>query len=294
MTHSVSSSPAIPGVRALSSFFNFSAHIQALREALRFIVSNSGLLYAMARREIASRYAGQALGAFWAIAHPLFQMGLLVFVFGVVFRQRIGGTYELPRDYTVYILSGLSAWLSFSPILSTATTSITSNANLIKQFTFDARVLPVKDVFVNAVVWVVSIGLVALYTLLHDHSVPWTYILLPFVGILHASTALGFAWALAAIGVFFRDIKDVIVLVMTAMVYVLPVVYLPEWVPALFKPIIYLNPFSSLIWVYQDVLYFGRVEHPWAWIVAPIFALLTFTSGYRLFRRLRPMFGSSL
>ncbi len=294
MTQSVSAASPVPGTRALRSFVSVPAHVQALREALAFIVINRRLLYAMTRREITSRYAGQAFGALWAIGHPLFQMGLLVFVFGVVFQQRIGGTHELPRDYTIYILSGLSAWLSFSPILSTATTSITGNANLIKQFTFDARVLPVKDVAINAIVWLVSVSLVAFYTLVRDQSLPWTYVLLPVAGILHALTALGCAWALAAIGVFFRDIKDFVVLAATGMVYVLPIVYLPAWVPALFKPIIYLNPFSSLIWVYQDVLYFGRIEHPLAWIVALMFALLTFTSGYRLFRRLRPMFGSAL
>ncbi len=285
---------SMPGVRALGSLFSIAAHLQALREALGFVGANYGLLYAMARRELVSRYSGQALGVFWAIGHPLFQMALLVFVFGVVFKQRIGGTHELPRDYTIYILSGLSAWLSFSPILSTSPTSISGNGNLIKQFTFDARILPVRDVLVHSVVWFVSIGLVALYTLIKDGGLPWTYILLPAVGALHALTAMGCSWALGAIGVFFRDIKDVIVLVSTGMMYVLPVVYLPAWVPALFKPIIYLNPFSSLIWVYQDVLYFGRIEHPLAWLMALVFALVAFTSGYRMFRRLRPMFGSAL
>ena len=285
---------AVPGARAFASFTDLSAHAQALREAVDFIIERRDLILAMTRREIASRYAGQALGAFWAIGHPLFQMGLLVFVFGVVFQQRIGGTHELPRDYTIYILSGLGGWLSLSPVLSTAATSISSNANLIKQFTFDARVLPVKDVAVHLVIWIVAIGLVALYTLIRDQSLPWTYFLLPFVGALHVLTATGFAWALAAIGVFFRDMKDIVTLVNTGMVYVLPIVYLPAWVPSLFKPIIYLNPLSSLIWVYQDVLYFGRIEHPLAWVVATVFALFAFTAGYRLFRRLRPMFGSAL
>jgi lipopolysaccharide transport system permease protein len=287
-------SGTIPGFRAVTSLLHPGAHVQAFGEALGFLYRQRALILAMARRDIGSRYAGQLFGTFWAVGHPLFQMAVMVFVFGVVFRQKIGGTYDMPFDYTVYILSGLAAWLSLAPVLASSSTSVTGNANLIKQFTFDARVLPAKEIIVGSVVWAVSVGIVILYTLAVHRSVPWTYLLLPVLTAIHFMIAMGCAWALSALSVFLRDIKDVITLINTAMLYLLPVVYLPSWVPELFRPIIYANPFSSLIWVYQDVLYFGRIEHPLAWIVASLFAVFLFTSGYRLFRRLQPTFGSAL
>lgn len=284
----------IPGLKAIVSLLHPAAHVQALREALGMLWSQRVLIFAMARRDISNRYAGQLLGVFWAIGHPLFQMALMVFVFGVVFQQRIGGTFELPRDYTIYILSGLAAWLSFSPILATSTGSVTGNSNLIKQFTFDSRMLPAKDILVSAVVWVVSLGIVMVYTLVRYHAVPWTYVLTPIVAIIHFMTAMGCAWTLASLAVFLRDLKDIITLVNTALLYLLPVVYLPSWMPQIFRPLIYANPFSYMIWIYQDAFYFGRIEHPWAWLVASLFAIFMFTAGYRLFRRLQPMFGSAL
>jgi lipopolysaccharide transport system permease protein len=48
------------------------------------------------------------------------------------------------------------------------------------------------------------------------------------------------------------------------------------------------------VWCYQDVIYFGRVEHPWAWLVWPVFSLAVFVIGYRLFRKLGMMFGNVL
>jgi len=284
----------MPGVRAITSLLHLGAHVQAFGEAVDFLRRQRALVFAMAKRDIGNRYAGQLLGTFWAVGHPLFQMAVMVFVFGVVFRQKIGGTYDLPLDYTVYILSGLSAWLSLAPVLATSSTAVTSNANLIKQFTFDARVLPAKEIVIGSVVWAVSVAIVMLYTVVVYRSVPWTYLLLPVLTAIHFMTAMGCAWGLAALSVFLRDVKDVITLINTAMLYLLPVVYLPAWVPEIFRPIIFINPFSYLIWVYQDVLYFGRIEHPWAWVVASLFALFLFTSGYRLFRRLQPMFGSAL
>lgn len=282
------------GMRALGSLLHLASHLRAILEAVALLRSQRALILGMARREVVSRHAGQFLGTFWVVAHPLFQMALMVFVFGVVFRQRVGGTFDLPHDYTVYILCGLSAWLSLSPALTTSVVTIVNNAALIKQFTFDARVLPVKDVLISSIVWCVSIAVVMLYTLIVYRSWPWTYLLIPFVAILHFMTALGCAWVLAALAVFVRDLKDVLVLIVTAMIYLLPIVYLPSWIPEIFRPIVYLNPFSYLIWVYQDIFYFGRIEHPYSWLIASMFALLIFSSGYRLFKRLQSMFGSAL
>jgi lipopolysaccharide transport system permease protein len=252
------------------------------------------LALAMARRELTSRHHGQFTGLFWIIGHPLFQLLLFVFLFGVVFNQKIGGTYDLPRNYTVYILSGLTAWLSMMPVLTQGCHSIISNANLVKQFTFEVEILPMKDVLISMVFWSVGIVIITVYILAEYRELPLTYLLLPVVLVVHVMTAIGIAWLLSAITVFFRDLKEIMTVFATVGAYILPVVYLPAWVPTLFRPVIYINPFSYLIWIYQDVLYFGRIEHPVAWIVAPTFALLCFSGGHLLFQRVKPLFGATL
>ncbi len=77
-------------------------------------------------------------------------------------------------------------------------------------------------------------------------------------------------------------------------VFLMPVFYLPAAVPSIFRPIIYCNPFSYMVWCYQDACYFGRFEHPWAWGVFATLSLGTFYVGYLVFRRLKPMFGNVL
>jgi lipopolysaccharide transport system permease protein len=164
----------------------------------------------------------------------------------------------------------------------------------VKQFSFEVEVLPVKEVLIATVFWAVGIALIAIYTLVTDQALPWTYLLLPLLLGLHLITMIGCAWLLSAVAVFFRDLKDIVTVFANLGVYVLPVVYLPEWVPAIFKPVVYANPFSYVIWAYQDVLYYGQLAHPTAWVLFLIFAGVSFTSGHRVFQRLRPLFGSAL
>jgi len=74
----------------------------------------------------------------------------------------------------------------------------------------------------------------------------------------------------------------------------LPMIAAAGLLPPLFKPFLYANPFSYLIWCWQDTLYWGHVQHPFAWIVLPALSLLTFYAGYRVFRKLKSMLGNVL
>jgi lipopolysaccharide transport system permease protein len=263
-------------------------------EAFSVVARDWRLAVAMARRELSARYAGQMMGSFWIVGHPLLQMLIYVFLFAVVFQQRIGGTVELPRDYTVYILAGLVPWLSILPVQTASCSSILSNVALVKQFNFEVEVLPIKDVLTAMVFWFVGIAIIAIYTLWIYHRLPWTYLLLPVAFAIQIVMLIGSAWLLSAVSVFFRDLKDIMGVWSTLGVFLLPIVYLPQWSPELFRPFIYANPLSYLIWVYQDILYFGRIEHPMSWLISPVFAIFVFTTGHRVFSRLRPMFGNVL
>ena len=88
-------------------------HLQAFVEIVQILSRHRDLTFEMAKRELSDRYAGQAFGKLWAVIHPIFLMGVFVFIFAVVFKMKIGGTRDMPLDYTVYLLSGLVSWLSF-------------------------------------------------------------------------------------------------------------------------------------------------------------------------------------
>src|SRR5262249_56148510 len=92
----------------------------------------------------------------------------------------------------------------------------------------------------------------------------------------------------------FRDVKDLVQVFNTVGLYLVPVLYLPAFVPEACRPLLYINPFSYLVWCYQDAIYFGRFEHPWAWPLLVFLSVGVFIIGYRLFRKLKVMFGNVL
>jgi lipopolysaccharide transport system permease protein len=248
---------------------------------------NRGLAMEMVRRDLRGQFAGQFLGAFWIFGHPILQFCVYIFIFAVVFKTKIDRSADLPRDYTTYILVGLVPWLFIQQSLARTSTSLMAQANLVKQVVFPIEVLPFCAVLVSLVPLVVGLATIATYTLLTQGLLPWTYILLPVVLLLSVFLMTGIGLMLAAATPFFRDLKDMIQVVTMIGVYVIPAFYLPQWVPEQLRFVLYCNPFSYVIWVFQDVLYFGHVAHPWSWLIFAIGSLVTLTLGYRAFRAIR-------
>ena len=260
----------------------------------RLVTRDRQLLWELAKRDIRDRYAGQMLGVLWALGHPLLLMEVYVFIFSYVFRLKIGGTTDLPLDYTAYILSGLVPWLAFQDGMSRATTIISGNVNLVKQAVFPLHVLPVKVCLASSLNLLIGGAILLAYVLISHKSLHATTLLVPLLFGMQLVWMVGVAFIVAAVGTYFRDLKDVVVVFTLIGLYLMPVFYLPAMVPGIFRPILYANPFSYLIWCYQDAIYFGRFEHPWAWPVFACLAVLTFYGGFRLFRRVQPGFGSVL
>jgi lipopolysaccharide transport system permease protein len=233
------------------------------------------------------------LGPLWSVGQPLF----LVCLLAVAFHFLVGGRM-LPSatggDYTVYILSGLVPWITFTIVLGRAPSDIVGSANLVKQVVFPVELLPLQWLLRAGITWLVGILFVLAYTLVRTGGLPWTVGLVPLLGCLQLFWMAGAAYLLSALGVYFRDLKDLVSLGVTANLYLLPIVYLPGKVPGVLSWVVQLNPFSPLVWVYQDCLYHGSWQHPWAWVLYPVYSLASFSLGLSFFRKLRPAFGDML
>jgi len=278
----------------LGQMFNPAANARAIREGLALLRTHTRLIVEMAKEDLAGRYRGQILGSAWVLIHPLAITLLYLFIFGVVFAQRIGGTRELPLDYTTYLLAGLIPWLTFQGAMTTTVNAITSNAALVKQFVFPIEALPARDVASSTVIWFVGIISTLIYVVATQHVAMATWVLLPVLLPLELLAMIGTGLLFSAIAVFVRDLKDFINLFCLIAMFLMPVFYLPGWVPPIFKPLMWVNPFTYMTWVYQDTIYFGRIDHPAAWVVFFIGSPFVFAWGVRLFRSTKPLFSTVL
>lgn len=258
---------------------------------------HSQLTWELTKREITDRYSGQVAGALWAIGHPLFLMAIYVFLFTYVFSQRIPVSAEMPRSFPTYILAGLVPWMGFSELMAKSSTLIIGNAGIVKQVVFPIEVLPVKAVLASLVTQTIATLILLLVMLASGDNFSTTLLLVPLLFAFQLLGMLGVCCALAAIGPFFRDIKDIVQVFVTAGLFLAPILYLPAWLESAWRPLSYvlsINPFSHMVWCYQDAIYFGRIEHPWSWLVFPVLSLYVWYVGSKLFAKLRHTFGDAL
>jgi lipopolysaccharide transport system permease protein len=259
---------------------------------LSLIWSKRVLALELARRELFERYGLSAFGRFWAVFQPLALMAVLAFVFVYVFRVRIGGTNSTPGiDYTLFMCAGFQAWMGISAGLSASSQAVIGNAPLIKQIEFPTPILVVKATLTALIPQAVGLTFVLFYSVI---ALGYISPLLPLLGpllLLQIFAMIGLGWMCAVITVFFRDFSEVLSTFLMISLYILPIVYPPTAIPREFQVAISLNPFSHMIYAYQDVLVYGAIQHPESWAVLAGLALVTFFLGYRMFRRTQHVFG---
>lgn len=256
------------------------------------------LTLGLVRRELFSPFAGSAFGIAWALLHPLLQMLVYMVVFTYIFRMRFGdGVAGGLDDYQSYVLSGMLPWMSFSGLLSSACSTITGSASLVRQADFPAGVLPLRTTLAALVPHVVGLVALMLYISIRHAIVPWTWALLPAAMGIMGLAMLGVCYLLGALCVFVRDVKEVVTVFVGLGIFLTPALYVPSTVdgmPAVLRWLILLNPFTHFVHVYRDCLFWQRIEHPGSWAVTLGLALLAAGAGHRLFHRLRIFFGNFL
>lgn len=248
----------------------------------------------MTKRELTDKHSGQLLGRFWPFVHPLLLIGIYVFVFGFVFRVTTGVTTGASNEFTIYLLAGLIPWLAMADTMNKGSGVLVANANLVKQVVFPLEILTAKTVFAALAVQLIYSATLLGYVLFREGSLPWTAVLVPVLIALQLLGTIGLVSVLSAIGVFFRDLKEFTHIFSTIGIYLLPVLYLPEMIPSVIRPALYANPFSHMAWCYQDAWFYGRFEHPWAWVVYPTLCLGSFAFGSAFFRKIKHLLGGAL
>ena len=270
------------------------ANAAAFPRLTLLLLRHRELAIELARRDLTDRYEGQILGALWVFGHPLLMFGLYVFVFGYIFVVRTGGSVEMPRNYVIYLMAGLVPWLACADVLNRSVGTILSNAPLVRQISFPVEILPVKVVLSAAITELVTLTILIVYALWMDNVPLFAIWTVPLLLALQLMLMIGIAYVLSALGAYLKDLKDVITFVASANFFLMPMIYLPSSTPVIFGHLFYLNPFSYQIWCWQDALYFGRFEHPWAWPVLIALSCFAYVLGYRTFGKLRPGFGDIL
>ncbi|MFM2164865.1 MAG: hypothetical protein RL325_1302 [Planctomycetota bacterium] len=264
-------------------------HSLAFLKILRSVFArHGGLTYELARREVAERYAGSALGALWAVLTPMVTMAVYVGLFAFVFPVRLG-VEGSPWEGAALILAGLVPWLAVVDVATRAPLVFVSQRSLVRQVVFPIEVLPARAVAASIVPWAVGTA-VSLSVALAATGPKPTMLLLPLLWLVQAAGMLGICYLVASAGAGIRDLREIVAIVANLGLYAGPMLLLPQTIaslPGAVQWVIDLNPFSHMAWCYHDTVILGEFAHPWSWLVFPASALLALAVGAAVFARLR-------
>lgn len=247
------------------------------------------LLRSLVRREIEGKYRASVLGKLWIVVYPLMMLGVYTFVFGGVFSARWGGKGDL-TDFVPMLYCGLIVHAIFAETLSKAPHLIVSNPNYVKKVVFPLELLPVSSLLMALFNAAVSFILLLLLVLFFKHSLHWTLIFTPLIILPLLLYAIGGAWLIAALGVFFRDIEQFIGVLMSMLLFLSPVFYSVDSVPLIAQQLMKLNPLVYPIEEVRNVVLLGALPDWKPWLLNMLVAAGIAWSGLWVFERARPAF----
>lgn len=255
---------------------------------------NRSLVIALTKREVIGRYRGSFLGLFWSFFNPLFMLAVYTFVFSVVFKARWGTGAESKAEFALILFIGLIVFNLFADCAIRSPGLILSNVNYVKKVIFPLEILPfvtLASAFfhtaISLVVWVLA------YTIFigPPHA---TIVYFPFVVMPLAFFVLGMLWTMSALGVYFRDLSQIVGLLTTVMMFVSPIFYPVDAVPKSYQVFIYLNPLMPAIAQMRNVMFFG-INPDWSLLIAYWGAMLCIAwFGFFWFQKTRKGFADVL
>jgi len=257
------------------------------------VVRYRGLIQSLVARELKARYRGSVLGFFWSFINPLLLLLVYSFVFAVVLPAMHPKEIQ---PYALFLFCGLLPWTWFSSSLSEASNVLFSGGNLIKKVLFPAEVLPIVAVLSNMVHFLFGLPIVAIFLIYFRAHVALTDLAwFPVIVLVQLVLTTGFALALSALTVHFRDIKDILSNVLTFWFFSTPIIYPMTDAPGMAQTFLRLNPFTHLAVSYQEVLFYPRpFAHHRGLLLLGAASVVVFLLGYFLFDRLRDSFAEEV
>lgn len=251
---------------------------------------NRGLILALTKREVIGRYKGSLLGILWSLFNPILMLTVYTFFFSTVFKARWPGGSESKTEFALILFSGLLIFNFFAECLGRAPTLVLGNPNYVKKVVFPLEVLPFVLVGAAGFHFLASLAVWLLFYLIFFGVPAFHALYLPLILIPLVLLTLGSSWILASLGVYLRDVNQIIAAIIPALMLLSPVFFpistLPEQMHVFFQ----LNPMTFLIEQTRGVLIWQKNMEWSHWLIQTIASAGFAWIGYAWFQKTRKGF----
>lgn len=248
------------------------------------------LIATLAKRDVQSRYRGSVMGLAWMFLNPIILLCTYTFVFSVVFKAKWNTEITSKTEFAMIIFSGMIAYNLFAECLLAAPMLIVGNANYVKKVVFPLEILSVVSIVVALFHAMVSLGVWLAFYILFVGRPHASCLLAPLAAVPLLLYTAGFSWLLASLGVYLRDIAQVVGLALTALMFLSPIFYPLSALPEGWRMVMSLNPLTGVIEQMRNLLLGqGPLDLMW-FVLSCLGGLVVAVLGFAWFQKTRKGF----
>ncbi|RMH47015.1 MAG: ABC transporter permease [Gammaproteobacteria bacterium] len=252
---------------------------------LKRLLKYRDLLLVFIWREFLIRYRQSFIGVLWAILQPLSMMLLFVFVFGVILQMKGKG-----YPYPLFFFAGILPWTFFAGSTNHAVNCLVAHFNLITKIYFPREIIPLSGVAINFIDYLIGFAVYLVLIMIYGTPVTWNFLwVIPLVIILVVFTT-SFGYLLAALNVYYRDVKLASNFIIQFLFFATPVIYSIDQVQTRWKLILFLNPLTFIVENMRRVTIEGRSVVWWQFLVEAILVGVFYWLVCKIFIRIERAF----
>ncbi len=248
------------------------------------------LIAQLTKREIISRYRGSVLGLLWSFINPVLMLAVFTFVFSVVFQARWSQGAESKSEFALVLFAGLIIYNLFAECVNRAPQLILSNVNYVKKVVFPLEILPCVVLGAGLFQAAISFLVWLVFSFAVTGLPPLTILLLPLLIFPLLLYIIGLSWFLAALGVYLRDVAQIVAILTMTLMFLTPLFYPVTAIPEQYRVFIYANPLAFIVEQVRAIAYFGTPVNWPGVLVLTIGGVVVAWAGFAWFQQTRKGF----
>jgi ABC-type polysaccharide/polyol phosphate export permease len=257
--------------------------IASLYQYRRFILQS-------ARNELRDRYAGSGIGIFWNVILPLVQIAIYAIVFSTLMGPHVSsaGTAADKYAFVLYLCAGILPWIAFTECIGRGTQSLVRNARYLQKMALPEAIFVAQSTVEGIFTAGISLTLFVTIGWLLGLPVGWSYLLLPVLLLLFQALAFGITLILAPLNAFFRDIGQMVPLLLQIWMWLTPIVYSEKLLSPPAQQVMRWNPSYRFINAFRDIFLQNQIPDAVTWAIMLGWIVVSIGLGYFVLTKLRP------
>ncbi len=252
------------------------------------------LIWKLARNDFKKRYAGSYLGAVWAMVQPVVTVAMYYVVFDVI--MGTGNAMVPDKPYVLFLTAGLVPWFYFNEALNNGTNALLEYNYLVKKVVFKISVLPIIKIIAATFIHVFFVLVMLVIAAIYGYYPSIYMIQLLYYSFCLFVFVLGLCYSTCAIMVFFKDIGQIISILLQIGMWATPILWDVNTLSPTVQMIVKINPLVYIVNGYRTAIF----EKTWFWqdfystMYFWIVTVVVFGVGALVFKRLKVHFSDVL